>query len=167
MVSTTAFAADVTGTTNSTSASTDVKYEVNQGYTWSIHSEIDFGKDAGTSKTVEKANNTVSVSNNIIPEGKKLQITVKGNNGGSDTASTGNGEFAILSGSNTRLTYTIKSGETNFSSGDSILDVNAGTNTDSKALTFTLSTTTGAAEVAGSYTGKVIYTANIVDQNNN
>ena len=155
----------VTGTTENTSASTDVKYNVTQGYEWVIHSEINFNKDAGAeSKTVKKTGNTVSVTRNVIPEGKKLQITIKGNNGGNGTEVSDNGTFAILNGTNTRLNYAVTADTDTFSSGDTILDVKAGTMSDSKNLTFTLTTTSSNAEVAGEYTGKVIYTASIVDQ---
>ena len=141
-----------TGTTDSTTESTTVKYEVTQGYEWTIHSEIDFGTSAGVSKTVERTGNTVSVTKNIIPDGKNLNITVAG--------SGANGEFQIENG-NTVLSYTIKDGDTEISKGGVVLNVAAGTNTDSKDLTFTLSTTTETAEVAGSYTGTVTYTASI------
>lgn len=154
-----AFAADINGTSaQDTTASTTVKYEVTEGYTWSIHSEIDFGKNAGAnSKTVEKTGNTVSVSKNIIPDGKTLKITVKG--------SGENGEYQIKNG-NTILNYTIKTDSTEIATGGNVLSVAAGTNADSKALTFTLTTGKGTAEVAGNYTGTVTYTASIEPKNN-
>ena len=146
-------AAEVSGTSaQDTTVSTDVKYAVTEGYTWSIHSEINFGNDVGVNKTVEKTGNTVSVTKNIIPDGKTLKITVKGS--GTD------GAYEIKNGS-TALTYTIKAGETEITTGGDVLNVAAGTNTGSKDLTFTLSTTTGTAEVAGSYAGTVTYTASI------
>ena len=146
-------AAEVSGTSaQDTTASTDVKYSVTEGYTWNIHSEIDFGTSAGVNKTVNKSGNTVSVTKNIIPDGKTLKITVKG--------SGDNGEFQIKNGS-TVLSYTIKDGDTEISTGGDVLNVAAGTNVGSKDLTFTLSTTTKTAEVAGSYTGTVTYTAAI------
>lgn len=48
-----AFAADITGTIDdvSTSGTTDVKYHVTTGYTWSVPSEIDFGMDKGVNQT--------------------------------------------------------------------------------------------------------------------
>ena len=145
-----------TGTTESTTENTTVKYEVTQGYEWTIHSEIDFGTSAGVNKTVAKENNAVSVNKNVIPDGKKLNITVKGS--GND------GAFQIANGS-TILNYTIKEGENDITTGKDVMNVAAGTNTDSKNLTFTLSTTNGTAEVAGNYTGTVTYTAAIVDNN--
>ena len=153
MVPTCAMAA--TGTTDSTTESTTVKYAVTQGYEWTIHSEIDFGTDAGVSKTVTKENNTVSVSKNIIPDGKKLNITVKG--------SGDNGEFQIENG-NTVLSYVIKSEDKEITTGGEVMNVVAGTNTGSKDLTFVLTTGTGTAEVAGDYAGTVTYTASIVDK---
>lgn len=72
------FAQEVTGTTEPTSATTDVKYLVEDSYKWSIHPEIDFGKNAGINQHVAKEGNNVEVTENIIPEGKKLNIKVAG-----------------------------------------------------------------------------------------
>lgn len=135
---------------------TQVEYEVTQGYEWTIHSDIDFGKDKGVSATVEKGNNIVSVSKNIIPDGKTLKITVKGS--GTD------GAYEIKNG-NTTLNYKIKVGESEIATGGDVMNVGAGTNSASKDLTFVLTTGNGTAEVAGSYTGTVTYTASIVDKN--
>lgn len=148
-----AFAAETTQTsTTSGPLSTDVKYEVTQGYEWTIHSEINFGKDAGVNQTVTKEENTVSVNKNVIPDGTKLNITVAGS--GDD------GAFTIANGA-TKLNYTIKNGTTNIATGETVMDVAAGTNAASKDLTFTLTTGTGSAEVAGNYIGTVSYTATI------
>ena len=142
---------------NEPSNSTDVKYEVTQGYEWRIHSEIDFGKDAGVKTTVEKGeNNTVSVTKNIIPDGQKLNITVTGTDGGAFTIKNGN----------TTLNYDVNNGgEQNLSVGDSVLAVPAGTNSGSVNMKFTLHTTTETSEVAGKYVGKVVYNAAIVANN--
>lgn len=136
---------------------TQVKYEVTQGYEWTIHSEIDFGKDKGVNQTVTSSGkNTVSVNKNIIPDGKTLNITVKG--------SGKNGEYEIKSGT-TVLTYTIKEGTgenvKDVTVGGNVIALAAGHNDASKDLTFTLTTGSGSAEVAGSYTGTVTYTAAI------
>lgn len=136
------------------SKSTTVKYEVTQGYEWTIHSDIDFGKDKGVNQKVALDSNTVSVTKNIIPDGKKLQITVKGS--GNQNA------FAIANG-NTSLNYTVAKGAgTDIATGGTVLELAAGTNTGAQALTFTLNTGDSAAEVAGAYTGTVTYTAAIV-----
>lgn len=131
---------------------TNVKYAVTQGYEWSIHTDIDFGKDAGVNKTVTKETNTVSVTKNIIPDGEKLNITVKG--------SGENGEFQIVNGS-TVLNYAIKDGKNEITTGGDVMNVAAGTDTASKDLTFVLTTGDGTSEVAGKYTGTVTYTAAI------
>ena len=146
----------VTGTTDSTNTNTTVKYEVTQGYEWSIHSAIDFGKDKGVNQTVSstETTNKVSVTKNIIPDGKKLEITVAG--------SGTNSAFTIASG-NTTLGYAIKvdGSEDALGVNGVVMDVAAGTNSTDKNLTFTLTTGSGTAEVAGSYTGTVTYTASI------
>lgn len=136
------------------SESTNVKYQVSQGYEWTIHSDIDFGSDKGVNKSVELTNNSISVTKNIIPDGTKLQITVNGS--GTDNAFT-------ISNGDTDLDYTVaKTGETAISSGDTVLELEAGTNTGAQSLTFTLNTGSAEAEVAGTYTGEVTYTAAIV-----
>lgn len=175
MVSTSALAANagISGTSaNNTTGTTTVKYAVTEGYTWSVPSEIDFSKDGGAeSKTVNgtATNNEeskVSVSKNVITEGKKLKITAKG--------SGSNGAFTIKNITDAQnstygseeLTYTIKVGEsqTALVADGEVLTVAAGTNTANAALAFTLTTTNKSAEVAGNYSGTVTYTASIVNQ---
>lgn len=137
--------------------SANLKYQVTEGYEWSIHSEVDFGKDAGTNKTVDGTmeTNTVAVTKNIIGDGKKLNITVAG--------SGTTGAFTIANG-NTVLAYDVAAGDQTVLTGGTVLDVAAGTNKDSKVMTFTLHTTTDEAEVAGNYAGTVTYTAAIINQ---
>lgn len=157
------FAADVNGTSKQdTNANAEVKYSVEEGYTWNIHSDIDFGTSAGINKSVKKGNNTVQVSKNVIPDGKKLQITVKGSYG---TSNAQNG-FKIINGGTT-LDYTIvKTGEADaLTIGGVVMEVDAGTNEKTQDLDFTLNTAKSGAEVAGKYEGIVTYTASIVDKN--
>ncbi len=138
--------------------SANLNYQVTEGYTWSIHSDVDFGKDAGTNQTVVgtmKETNTVAVTKNIIGDGKKLNITVAG--------SGTTGAFTIANG-NTVLAYDVAAGGDAVQTGETVLDVAAGTNKASKEMSFTLHTTTDEAEVAGSYAGTVTYTAAIVNQ---
>lgn len=142
--------------------STTAKYTVQQSYEWSIHGDIEF-KDDSTNPT-----GTVSVTKNVIPDGKKLKITVKGNGGGAGDTAVDDG-FKVSNGENHYLTYEVTktNAATNatVSSGDSVLEVAAGTNTGSQELTFTLNDVSGdnAAKVSGTYEGKVIYTASVVD----
>lgn len=145
-----------TGSADPTELGTNVKYEVDQTYEWSIHPEIDFGKNAGVSKTVDKAANKVSVTKNVLAEGNKLHIVVKGS-GTSDAFTINNGKSEVLS-------YAINDGAADLAVGGTVLDVEAGTNTGEKALKFTLSTAKRAAEIAGKYSGTVTYTASVVSQ---
>lgn len=151
------FAQEVTGTTEPTSATTDVKYLVEDSYKWSIHPEIDFGKNAGINQHVAKEGNNVEVTENIIPEGKKLNIKVAG--------SGDSGAFTITNGGAEVLTYHANNGgaEDIAVNGD-VLNVNSGTNTGETTMKFTLDTTTKAAEVAGHYNGTLTYTASIINQ---
>ena len=139
------FAQEVTGTTEPTSATTDVKYLVEDSYKWSIHPEIDFGKNAGINQHVAKEGNNVEVTENIIPEGKKLNIKVAGSgDAGAFTITNGGAEDIAVNGD--------------------VLNVNSGTNTGETTMKFTLDTTTKAAEVAGHYNGTLTYTASIINQ---
>ena len=87
---------------------TTVEYAVDSAYTWAIHDGIDFGSnlgvghnDATSSQTaqIDSADNGVTVSQNIIDDGKKLQITVIGANMSSD-------QYRVVNGS-TYLNYAI------------------------------------------------------------
>lgn len=139
-----AFAADQTDT-----KSTDVKYEVAQGYEWTIHSEVDFTNGATVS------DQTVSVTKNVIPNGKQLQIAVKGS--GDSSA------FSIKSTEGAVLNYAVKNGSSDVSPNGTVLTVAAGTSAGSVPLTFVL--TKDSVEKAGNYTGTVTYTASIENQN--
>ena len=132
---------------------TNVKYSVTAGYDWSIHSEVDFGNDSGVNQTIEKAENAVKVTKNVIPDGTALSISVAG--------SGEQGAFVIKNG-NTALTYTVWDSENNIEAKNVVLTVAAGTNTGSKNLTYRLTTGTGSAEVAGTYEGTVTYTASVI-----
>ena len=151
------FAQDVTGTTDPTSATTDVKYLVEDSYKWSIHPEIDFGKNAGINHHVAKEGNNVQVTENIIPEGKKLNIKVAGSGDA--------GAFTITNGGTEVLAYHANNGgDEDIAVNGDVLNVNSGTNTGATTMKFTLDTTTKAAEVAGHYNGTLTYTASIINQ---
>lgn len=151
------FAQEVTGTTEPTTATTEVKYLVEDSYKWSIHSEIDFGKNAGINQHVAKEGNNVQVTENIIPEGKKLNIKVAG--------SGEKGAFTITNGSTEVLTYHANNGGSDdIAVNGDVLNVNSGVNTGETTMKFTLDTTTKAAEVAGHYNGNLTYTASIINQ---
>lgn len=149
-------------TAKDTSKDTTLEYTVDETYEWSIHKGIDFGANAGVNQSIakdtdkESGKNTVAVTKNVLREGKKLHITLKG---------SGTGDaFTIDNGGKEVLSYAVKGA----AAGDidvngTVLDVASGTNTGSDTLTFTLSTTNKTAEVAGEYTGSVTYTAAVVD----
>ena len=60
------------------SKSAEIKYNVDQVYEWNIHSGIDFGKNKGVNQSVSVKSNVVSVTKNVLEEGNKLVIEVKG-----------------------------------------------------------------------------------------
>lgn len=132
----------------------NLKYQVDESYEWSIHPAIDFGKNAGVNTTVSKTGNVVKVTKNVLHEGAKLKIVVKGS--GTD------GAFSINNGKKEVLNYAINDGANALAVGGEVLVVPAGTNEGNKSLEFKLSTAKRASEIAGAYTGTVTYTASIV-----
>lgn len=132
---------------------TNVYYNVDQTYTWSIHSDIDFGKDAGADTTVESDSNVVQVTENVIAEGSHLYISIEGS--GTDRA------FTISERNGTNLDYDVYNGTTKVVTGENILSVEAGKNSDSADLKFVLHTQDDTAEIAGNYSGTVTYTATV------
>lgn len=139
----------------SSSKSTDVLYQVAEGYTWTIHSLVDFGDSKGTNNTstVTKTD-AIKVTRNVIPDGKKLSITLDASN-----------TYTVANGG-TKLSYVVANDATGthlVAGTDEVMSVSAGTNTGTTDMLFKLSTTNGTAEVAGDYTGTIGYVASIVD----
>ena len=152
MTSTTSVFAAETG-----DKSTTLNYQVSQSYDWIIHSSIDFGADAGVNKTVNRTGNQVKVLKNVIPEGKYLNISVKG--------SGANDAFTIDNGGSEVLNYDVSDDNGAVGVNGNVLSVPAGTNTATQNMNFKLNTTKKSAEVAGQYTGRVIYNASVGDKN--
>lgn len=138
------------------SKTTTLNYEVSSSYDWMIHSTIDFGEDAGTNKTVDRTGNQVKVLKNVIPEGKYLNISVKGS--GADDA------FTVDNGGSEVLNYDVSDDNGAVGVNGNVLSVPAGTNTATQNMNFKLNTKKGSAEVAGVYNGRVIYNASVGTQ---
>lgn len=139
------------------SKTTTLNYEVSSRYDWMIHSTIDFGEDAGTNKTVDRTGNQVKVLKNVIPEGKYLNISVKG--------SGANDAFTVDNGGSEVLNYDVSDDNGAVGVNGNVLSVPAGTNTATQNMGFKLNTTKKSAEVAGQYNGRVIYNASVGDKN--
>lgn len=137
--------------------STTLNYQVSSSYDWIIHSSIDFGADAGTNKTVDRTGNQVKVLKNVIPEGKYLNISVKG--------SGTNDAFTVSNGGSEVLNYDVSDDNGAVGVNGNVLSVPAGTNTATQNMNFKLNTKKGSAEVAGVYNGRVIYNASVGDKN--
>lgn len=137
--------------------SANLNYQVSSSYDWIIHSAIDFGADAGVGKTVDRTGNQVKVLKNVIPEGKYLNISVKG--------SGANDAFTVDNGGSEVLNYDVSDDAGAVSVNGNVLSVPAGTNTATQNMGFKLNTTKKSAEVAGQYTGRVIYNASVGDKN--
>lgn len=137
--------------------SENLNYQVSSSYDWIIHSSIDFGADAGVGKTVDRTGNQVKVLKNVIPEGKYLNISVKG--------SGTNDAFTINNGGSEVLNYDVSDDNGAVGVNGNVLSVPAGTNTATQNMGFKLNTTKKSAEVAGQYNGRVIYNASVGDKN--
>ena len=135
------------------SKTTTLNYEVSSRYDWMIHSTIDFGADAGTNQTVDCNGNQVKVLKNVIPEGKYLNISVKG--------SGANDAFTVDNGGSEVLNYDVSDDNGAVGVNGNVLSVPAGTNTATQNMNFKLNTKKGSAEVAGNYNGHVIYNAEV------
>lgn len=148
MTSTTSVFAAETG-----NKSANLNYQVSSSYDWIIHSSIDFGADAGTNKTVDRTGNQVKVLKNVIPEGKYLNISVKG--------SGANDAFTVDNGGSEVLNYDVSDDNGAVGVNGNVLSVPAGTNTATQNMGFKLNTTKKSAEVAGQYNGRVVYNAEV------
>lgn len=137
--------------------SANLNYQVSSSYDWIIHSSIDFGADAGANKTVDRTGNQVKVLKNVIPEGKYLNISVKG--------SGVNDAFTVSNGGSEVLNYDVSDDNGAVGVNGNVLSVPAGTNTATQNMNFKLNTKKGSAEVAGQYNGRVIYNASVGDKN--
>lgn len=133
--------------------SANLNYQVSSSYDWIIHSSIDFGADAGVNKTVDRTGNQVKVLKNVIPEGKYLNISVKG--------SGANDAFTVDNGGSEVLNYDVSDDNGAVGVNGNVLSVPAGTNTATQNMNFKLNTTKKSAEVAGQYNGRVIYNASV------
>ena len=157
MTSTTSVFAKNVKPAGNDSQSTTLNYEVGSHYQWEIHSDIDFGADAGANKTVDRTGNKVNVLENVIPEGKYLNISVKG--------SGVNDAFTVSNGGSEVLNYDVSDDNGAVGVNGNVLSVPADTNTATQNMGFKLNTTKKSAEVAGVYNGRVIYNASVGDKN--
>ena len=136
--------------------SANLNYQVSSEYEWIIHSAIDFGADTGVGHTVDRTGNQVKVLKNIIPEGKYLNISVKG--------SGANDAFTVDNGGSEVLNYDVSDDNGAVGVNGNVLSVPAGTNAATQNMNFKLNTTKKSAEVAGQYNGRVIYNASVGEQ---
>ena len=158
-------AGDYTGATGESTKKerqTTVTYTIGSSYEWTIHDSVDLTNETNHKKVDQQ----VKVVHSVIPEDKKLQITVAGQGD--------NKEFEIKSESNTGSTvrtYTVESDQgtttkTKINPNDTktpVLEVGAGVDTKIAKVDFKLDNQTTASEIASTYVGNVTYTADIVD----
>lgn len=171
--------------------STNVTYNVDCSYTWSIPTDIKFGSNAGVGATrtvyatqnedtasvdaktgVEGIAPKVCVTKNVIAHGKKLNIIANPTSSRTDLATH---KFCVQTEDGKVMLYYAVFKYANGSAGtevtidnNNVLTVPSGTNTAEQQLMFTLTTadnnaTNDAAEEAGEYKGWVSFTASIDD----
>lgn len=140
------------------SGETSVKYVVEQAYTWSVPKEITFTSEK-TSVTTDGdtgATQNVQVTKNVIPNDKKLVISVT------------NTDYKITTAEGASLNYKVSVKGTGdqynelTSTKKDVLSVPAGTNVGSATLKFEL--TKDTVEKAGTYTGTVSYTSTLANK---
>ena len=156
----------VTAPATEKKACTQLKYNVTEGYNWSIPADINFGANNGVTNPDKTAPGKVTVKNCKIKNTYTLKISVAGNDGGNGMGTSN--EFKVKTVEGAELPYTVdakKNGAatiTPVTEGDEILSIAAGKDHAESELTFTLktyTTDTNAAETAGEYIGYAIFTA--------
>lgn len=157
---------EVTNPSANTKTKTDVEYVVEASYNWSVPVKITFDKDTETVTTAGTNGNTqnVYVSNNVIPNDKKLQIKVD------STTKTDSGDEFAIEAYGAKLKYEISkknaNGEdfTKVAPEGVVIEVVSGVKEKQQVLKFDLTKDTGAnvSEKAGSYSGIAVFTAQLV-----
>ena len=154
---------NVVTTTVGKQACMQLKYNVTEGYTWSIPADIDFGKDNGTVNVNQVGHGKVTVKDCTLKKGYTLKISMHGNGG---QYNTDPGDFKVKTEEGATLDYTVETGTvpslTEVTSGEKILTLAAGNDRTEVDLTFTLETQktgTNLAEKAGEYIGYAIFLA--------
>ena len=154
---------DVVTVTTQKHACTQLKYNVTEGYTWSIPADINFGKDNGTVDVNKVGQGKVTVKDCKLKNGYTLKISIHGNGG---QYNTDPGDFKVKTEEGATLDYTVETGTvpslTEVASGEKILTLAAGNDRTEVDLTFTLETQktgTNLAEKAGEYIGYAIFLA--------
>ena len=143
-----------------------LKYNVTEGYTWSIPADINFGANNGVTNPDKTAPGKVTVNNCKIKDTYTLKITIAGN-GGRYGKGTSN-EFKVKTVDGAELPYTVDAKKNGAATATpvmeegEVLELAAGKDHAESELTFTLkthTTDTNAAEKAGEYIGYAIFTA--------
>mgnify|MGYP000006424745 FL=1 len=149
-----------------TTASTNVEYVVTASYEWSVPSKITFTDTIAEVEANADTGDTqkVKVTKNIIPNKKKLQITVSPTTTKEEGSVT---KFAIKTDEDAYLIYAIKKGTTyddEIAVGGEVMSADSGKYAADTPLKFFLTKDTGTnvSEKAGSYSGVAVFTAQLV-----
>ena len=157
---------DVPTVTVEKHACTQLKYNVTEGYNWSIPANIDFGANNGVTNANKTGQGNVTVKDCRLKKDYTLRISLAGNGGGNGMDTSGGFKVKTVDGA--ELPYEVdakKNGAattTSVMEGNEVLELAAGKDHAESELTFTLktqTTDTNAAETAGEYIGYAIFTA--------
>ena len=161
---------DVVTVTTQKHACTQLKYNVTEGYTWSIPADINFGSDHGVSNRTNdnyiELYGDVAVKDCKLKNGYTLKISMHGNDG---QYNTDPGNFKVKTEEGAELGYVVNINrndghglQPDLTPGGEILSLAAGTNKAKTTLKFLLDTYNdddNAAEKAGVYIGYAIFLA--------
>lgn len=158
--------AHITDPTLGTKACMQLKYNVTEGYNWSIPADIDFGEDNTTHGQALTSRANVAVKDCTLRNGYTLNISINGNGGQYNTDA---GDFMIKTADGAELEYGVRIDKGNFlndpvlTPNSNILSIAAGVDHEETNLLFSLETEIddedNAAETAGEYIGYAIFTA--------
>ena len=160
---------DVATVTTQKHACTQLKYNVTEGYTWSIPADINFGSDhgvTGVGQEYMKLKGKVTVKDCKLKNDYTLKISMNGNGG---RYNTDPGDFKVKTAEGAELEYVVNIDrndgdglQPDLTSGGNILKLAAGKNKAETEITFSLVTPediNNAAEKAGEYIGYAIFLA--------
>ena len=134
---------------NEKQGETQVKYTVDQTYTWTVPTEVTFEKNSND----DVQRGTVAVTENVIQHGQVLTIFLADDN-----------KLTLTSDKGAERHYTVSADNKGLLAGDDVLQVPAGTPAKSEELTFKLDNQAGKME-AGDYKDTLKYVASILEAN--
>lgn len=129
---------------------TNLSYRVNDSYSWSVPSKIEFTEDDYLDVSAIGNDSKIKIFDNIIPAGKKLQISLDDSN-----------SFKLRNSLNNSLNYEVFINGVRKNAGESIL--NATYKMDYSEATLSATLVLDGTETASDYSDTLLFVADIVD----